>query len=292
MKRRVWALLLLILINAYIFPLSIGSVVKIGGEDVISVPGGPAPIIDVTNPTIPSPQDPSKYEVPIPPTITPIDGGSPSSNSNASTASTNANGTAALKFNMISSVSGSSLSKNGIFFSEWRYLNDGDQEFNAKQSSSARNGTLSESKDISFYRDLLGDTSENARTSLLAFRDQIRFTGRSYEEKAQYLNKGDLVRNSFSSGDISKNSAYVGRFEDHKKYDYPSNESYFNQSTRFLLSTVNVGITRLDLRSANSSNSAGISEMFQGAIALNINFNSSLRYADKNKSSYLLPCCL
>ena len=263
-----------------------GTVVVIGGG---SDGSGTIPTIDTTTPSSTSPRDPSVYEPPNLPTLPRSEGSPESSNS-----SSNESGSGTLEFSMISRVVGSSTNSTarGAGFSEWKRLK-GDDDFEIKQASSAIYGTLDASKIIKFSKDSQESDTENVSFAVMLSQDQIRFLGNSYNDRASYLNRGDLIRNSFSAGAISKNSTYIGGFEDYNMSDW-NETGRSKRTTIYNLDSRSVGISNFDLVSGsgnNSTNSIEISEQYSGEIALRINFKNIFNLTYTRDKDDWLPCC-
>ena len=205
-----------------------------------------------------------------------------------------------IKFSMASNVFGrleKSLNYTQLpaFFSEWRCIEDHNGLF-AKQSSSAITGDLIKSIRLNFTTSGTSSSTESSEISVLYFQDSIKFDGLSFNDRVNYLNKGDAVRNSFTSRNISKNSIYFGGFEDHQLDDDNVSFSSFNKTTIYRLGTRNNGTIKLDLVSSpndnySRNNSPVISEEYTGEIAMDINFNNSLRSISKKNYYPWLPCC-
>jgi hypothetical protein len=192
---------------------------------------------------------------------------------------------------MNSRVVGSSIGgpSRGAGFSEWRYL-IGDDDFKARQTSSALYGNLDESRVIRVSKDQQASDILNVSTAVMLSQDQIKFVGKSYNDLAIYSNKGDVVRNSFSAGAISKNSTYIGGFEDYRMSD--ENETgHFRKSTIYNLDSRSVGITNLALISESENNTYEISEQYSGEIALAIKFKNNLNVTYDREKDEWLPCC-
>ena len=230
-----------------------------GGSNVISEP---LPTIDTKPTSHPNPLDPRQYELPNLPIIPHSSSTNPSSMNNY----TNENSSPSLVFSMTSRVVGSSIGSpsRGAGFSVWKYLK-GDDDFKAKQTSSALYGNLDESSVIRLSKNQGASDILKKSAAVILSQDQIKFLGNSYNDLAIYSNKGDVVRNSFSSGAISKNSTYFGGFEDYRMSD--ENETgHFRKSTIYNLDSRSVGIANLALTSENDTYE--ISEQYSGEIAL------------------------
>lgn len=256
-----------------------------GGSDE----GGTIPTINPRQVSLPSPRDPSQYDHPKVPILP-----NPSDSSNKSGSNyLNVTSSPTIQFRMTSNVKGSSIGSpaRGAGFSQWRYMQDGDGLLKAKQTSSALYGNLDETRQIVFLNDKQESSTENISTALILSQDQIRFFGASYRDNVNYLNEGDLVRNSFESGNISKNSTYLGWFEDYNMND--ENETgHLRTSTLYNINSINVGISNLDLisRSENGSTEIFTSEQYTGEIALRINFRNNLNMTFIREKDNWLPC--
>jgi hypothetical protein len=279
-----------LLLNILIIGLSCGGrVVVIGGG---SEGSGPIPTTDLGPSSLPSPRDPSQYEPPNLPAL-PNSGSTNSSTSSTSTIiGTNQSVTRTLEFSMTSRVVGSSTNSPGRSegFSEWKSLNS-DEGFKARQASSALYGNLDETRIIKFDRDQGADsTGASVAYAAMLSQDQIRFLGNSYNDRVSYLNKGDIIRNSFTGGAISKNSTYIGAFEDYNMSDW-NETGHFRKTTMYNLDSRNVGITNLDLISGSEVNSTEISEQYSGEIALRINFKNNFNRTYTREQDDWIPCC-
>jgi hypothetical protein len=178
-------------------------IIGLSCESSVVVPGGgsdgttPLPVINPRQPSLPSPRDPSTFVHPILPNLpNPKKPTNPSSSTNISANRIIPSST--MSFSMTSRVVGTSSSishpSTGAGFSERRYL-IADNGFDAKQTSSALNGYLDESRFISFYKDKQESTTENSSTAVLISEDQTKFFGTYYNDRAVYSNEGDFVRN-------------------------------------------------------------------------------------------------
>ena len=288
MGERVWdAIFVVLLLNILIIGLSCGGrVVVIGGG---SDGNGPIPTIDLGPSSLPSPRDPSQYEPPNLPAL--HNSGSPKSSTSSTINGTNQSAIHTLEFSMTSRVVGSSTNSPGRSegFSEWRCL-DSDEGFKAKQASSALYGNLDETRVIKFDRDQGADSTESVAYAAMLSQDQIRFLGNSYNDRVSYLNKGDIIRNSFTGGAISKNSTYLGAFDDYNMSDL-NETGHFRKTTMYNLDSRNVGITNLDLISGSEVNSTEISEQYSGEIALRINFKNNFNRTYMRDQDDWIPCC-
>ena len=289
MGERVWdALFVVLLLNILIIGLSCGGrVVVIGGG---SEGSGPIPTTDLGPSSLPSPRDPSQYEPPNLPALP--NSGSTNSSTSSTIIGTNQSVTHTLEFSMTSRVVGSSTNSPGRSegFSEWKSLNS-DEGFKARQASSALYGNLDETRIIKFDRDQGADsTGASVAYAAMLSQDQIRFLGNSYNDRVSYLNKGDIIRNSFTGGAISKNSTYIGAFEDYNMSDW-NETGHFRKTTMYNLDSRNVGITNLDLISGSEVNSTEISEQYSGEIALRINFKNNFNRTYTRDQDDWIPCC-
>ena len=288
MGERVWdAIFVVLLLNILIIGLSCGGrVVVIGGG---SDGNGPIPTIDLGPSSLPSPRDPSQYEPPNLPAL--HNSGSSKSSTSSTINGTNQSAIHTLEFSMTSRVVGSSTNSPGRSegFSEWRCL-DSDEGFKAKQASSALYGNLDETRIIKFGRDQGANDIESSSYAAMLSQDQIRFLGNSYNDRVSYLNKGDIIRNSFTGGAISKNSTYLGTFDDYNMSDL-NETGHFRKTTMYNLDSRNVGITNLDLISGSEVNSTEISEQYSGEIALRINFKNNFNRTYMRDQDDWIPCC-
>ena len=287
MKR--WVLVVLFAL----FLLSISAIGLSCASRVVIIGGGsnvvrePLPTVDTKSPSHPNPLDPSQYEHPNLPTSP----HNPSTSSSSTNSYTNASSSPSLRFSMTSWVAGSSIdsSSRGAGFSEWKYLNDGD-DFKAKLTSSALYGNLDESRVIRFSKDQQASDTLNETTAVMLLQDQIKFLGNFYNELGIYSNNGDVVRNSFTAGAISKNSTYYGGFDDYRMTD--ENETgHFRKSTIYNLDSRSVGIANLALISESKNDTYEISEQYSGSIALAIKFKNDLNVTYDREKDEWLPCC-
>ena len=280
-------LVVVLLLNILIIGLSCGDrVVVIGGG---SDGSGPIPTTDLGPSSLPSPRDPSQYEPPNLPAL--HNSGSPNSSTSSTIIGTNQSVTRTLEFSMTSRVVGSSTNSPGRSegFSEWKCLSS-DEGFKAKQASSALYGNLDETRIIKFDRDQGADDIESKAYAVLLSQEQIRFLGNSYNDRVSYLNKGDIIRNSFTGGATSKNSTYIGAFDDYSTSDM-NETGHFRKNTMYNLDSRNVGITNLDLIAGSEVNSTEISEQYSGEIALRLNFKNNFNRTYMRDQDDWLPCC-
>jgi len=282
--------LLALLFSVTFVGISGGSTIEVVGGGGGSDGSGPIPTINTRPASWPSPRDPIQYEPPSIPIIP-----NPSDSSNESEGSYFIEASApTIQFSMTSNVTGTSLGgpASGAAFSQWSCLQDNDGSLRAKKTSSALHGSIDEARQIVFLADIQETSTEYLNTALMLSRDQIRFSGSSYRDRVNYLNEGDLVRTSFESSNISKDSTYVSWFENYSMDD--SNETgHLRMSTLYNLDLKNAGVANLDLisRSENSSQEIVSSQQYIGDIAIRLDFKNSINSTFIREEDDWLPCC-
>ncbi len=293
MRGLVLSIFMSLLFIILIVQLSGGSSVTISGNG--SSGNGLVPFINTARPPTYSPLDPSQYQTPIPPTI-PDQGKSDSSKSNLNSNGTiNESDQAPIGFTMISMVKGTSGNDILSGFSEWRSIDDGMGQ-KTKQASSASEGTLKESKAIFFTTSDSTSTTANSSRSAILFNDQIEFNGTAYHDRAIFLNNGERLRNSFESASITKSSTYRGMFDSlDQNEDELTTKSHINTSTRYRLSTRNVGVIKFDRMTKPDglakTPEEEISVEYIGKFAFDMNINNSQSWVYSGESDDWLPCC-
>ena len=265
MDWKIWdALFVVLLFNILIGLSSGGSVVVVGGG---SDKNGALPTTYSGLSSLSSSRDPSQYEPPnLPDSV--YSSTSSSSSSSSTDNETSSGHSPRLNFSMTSKVVGSSTNHGrGAGFSEWRVL-EGDNGFNAKQSSNALYGNLDENRIIKFNKNSAAADTDAGETytfkyAAMLLQDQVRFLGNSYNDRVNYFNKGELISNSFTTGAISKNSTYIGAFVNYNLSEGSASKlGYFRKTTKFYLDSKNVGIANLDLITGSEDNSTEISEQY------------------------------
>ncbi len=288
-KMVIWALLAVLIIST--LSAVNGKEVNLRGEDGNKLGNGSVPTIDLGRGLFSNPADPSQYLSPNPPS-------KPDNESNATqgTAESYDNVSASLMttFKMTSYVKGTSDSEKHTRFSEWRVIDDGMYQ-KAKQTSSAPEGRLEEDRIIGYGTLFTGSTELNSTArSELVLKDQVSFQGRDYNERSAYLNNDELIRNSFQSTSLDKNSRYAGVFDGYLYDEFFNDEltaAHFNMSNSFALEAKNEGKITLDMIAGLHGNYRDLSQEYIGSFDISITTNSTNNSALKRDEDAWLPCC-
>ena len=292
MNRGMVGIFLLALLFSVTFAgISSGSAINVVGGSGGSDGSGSIPTINPRPASWPSPRDPIQYD---PPNIPIIPDPSDSSNESEGIDFIETS-SPTIQFSMTSNVTGTSRGgpARGAAFSQWSCLQDNDGSLRAKKTSSALYGSIDEARQIVFLSDIQETSTEYLNTALMLSRDQVRFSGSSYRERVNYLNEGDLVRPSFESSNISKDSTYISWFENYSMMDDSNETGHLRMSTLYNLDLKNAGITNLDLisRSENSSQEIVTSQQYIGDIAIRLNFKNTVNRTFNREKDDWLPCC-
>jgi hypothetical protein len=226
-------------------------------------------------------RDPSQYRAPTTPSSPPEPKPEPVTGGTAVNTSTSN----PLIFQMTSTLHGDGN------FSEWRSVNDG-AKFRSKQASSAKNGSLQESKRFVFAREGQIDDFTSYRSAVTSSVEDVLFLGSSYRERVDHRNQDDLVRQTFTTGAISKRATYFGWLDIINSTGDGLDIGHDNRTMIYGVESQYVGISDLNARLTDRENSKSeISEQFAGRIAWNLNLKSIVNLTFKNESDHWLPCC-
>lgn len=177
-------------------------------------------------------------------------------------------------------------------FSIWSLAKD-PLDMAAMHSSSGMNGQLDLTSSFTYVAEMPTYYTINSQASgsnstiltldasiptLMIQQNSLRFAGSYYNEKNQYENNRDAIRNYFSAIAIRKNSTYISGLDrllqsvnvtGSKTYRYPA---LYNKSTFYSMDTRFVGDYGFDAQFSQNNASAGraeMSEKYQGMISLN-----------------------
>lgn len=169
-------------------------------------------------------------------------------------------------------------------FSEWRTVKGG-VDLNAKRTSSAGYGNISIEDDVL----LLRETLESERYGLISQNKNIFFFGRSYREQDNYQNKEDFIQNRLVSGTISKESNYIGLYDDGI---FDSDNGAYNLSERFTRYSLDTRFVGSYSFRAISNNGTEIEDDYIGQIAINSKLESRRSMFNETNNEKWLSCCL
>jgi hypothetical protein len=214
-----------------------------------------------------------------------------STNSESDTSSgSNSNGTLTgspqMAFAMTSDVAGTGA------FAIRNYLAAKESDNKAYQLMSAKNGSLTHSSELSFYKDSQTSTDEDTNTlyyaiAKIAILDSISFVGKSYSDISRFENNEDFIQDVTRAGAISKGRLYHSQslmanftnVTDSK--DVRNNYIVYDVSGRFVGSSNLHAIT----------NNTEIMQSYIGEIAMNRNITSQVRYNRTSVMDPVLECC-
>jgi hypothetical protein len=274
-----------------------------GGKDIIIIGignntsgEGRPPTFDISYPG-PSPTDPSQYRSPAtnvtPPPVPP----EPDTELNWSSRRK----TAPILFEMNGEVEGIGR------FSEWREISEM-AGLDAKQTSSATYGEFFISRRLLLISDKLdfnrteskkdGDLEVTVREqwpTYIASNDYVNFLGVGYRGRERYSNNGDLVQSKFESGDILKESIYVGGLDNALIKAYVSNngtieDALYNKTTKYSIEAEYAGIFNLNMHMLSDNAVSVISEDYTGI--MNIRMNMINRESFNESEPFYDPLCL
>jgi hypothetical protein len=255
-----------------------------GGQDVVVIgsnkttnTGGSSDTVDLSlhgGSIINTFRDPTQYDVP---TIK-INKTNPTNNTTSATYLVSTN--APMTWRMESSVKGTGN------FSEWNMISN-QKDLKSKQSSSAISGELNKNSREAYIVDQSESSTTKIMGGVISQSDSLTFVGDRYSEDAFYLNKGDLIRNTYRAGAIAKDRSFIGYFIEQNISDNEVKNLLNNRSTTYSVNTRFVGESNLKYL----SNETEISQDYIGSIALNMRLrNVTSESYDINNTGWL-PCC-
>jgi len=192
-------------------------------------------------------------------------------------------------------------------FSEWRRIGEM-AGVDAKQTSSATDGELLSSSRLLLISDKLNYTRTDERNAesfdvtveeqwptYIASNDYVNFVGIGYRESERYSNNGDMIQSKFESGNILKESRYIGGLDNALiEANVSSNgtavKALYNKTTEYNIYANYIGILNLNMRDKDIKE---ISEDYMGIMNVSINmmnresFNKS--ESDCNASTNVRP---
>jgi len=178
----------------------------------------------------------------------------------------------------------------------------------AKQTSSATYGEFFISRRLLLISDKLdfnrteskkdGDLEVTVREqwpTYIASNDYVNFLGVGYRGRERYSNNGDLVQSKFESGDILKESIYVGGLDNALIKAYVSNngtieDALYNKTTKYSIEAEYAGIFNLNMHMLSDNAVSVISEDYTGI--MNIRMNMINRESFNESEPFYDPLCL
>jgi len=174
----------------------------------------------------------------------------------------------------------------------------------AKQTSSATDGELLSSSRLLLISDKLNYTRTDERNAesfdvtveeqwptYIASNDYVNFVGIGYRESERYSNNGDMIQSKFESGNILKESRYIGGLDNALiEANVSSNgtavKALYNKTTEYNIYANYIGILNLNMRDKDIKE---ISEDYMGI--MNVSINMMNRESFNKSESDCDPLC-